>query len=122
MKQLGEVVSLMKCSQESMDSRRDLTVIENFRRALELLDDYDHQTMKQLNGISSAYTLTYEECRQVIDQVIIRKGSISAVNTGRIASYKAFKAKFEVSPKHYRLYRQELELREERPLQEEANK
>lgn len=31
---------------------------------------------------------------------------------------KAFKAKFEVSPK----YRQELELREERPLQEEANK
>ena len=74
MKQLGEVVRLMKCSQESLDSRRDLTVIENFRRALELLDDYDHQTMKQLNGISSAYTLTYEECRQVIDQVIIRKG------------------------------------------------
>lgn len=48
-----------------------------------------------------------------------------SLNTGYrdpLVFSKAFKAKFEVSPKHYRLYRQELELREERPLQEEANK
>lgn len=45
-----------------------------------------------------------------------------SLNTGYrdpLVFSKAFKAKFEVSPKHCR---QELELREERPLQEEANK
>ena len=39
MKQLGEVVRLMKRTQESLDSKQVLTVIENYSRALELLDD-----------------------------------------------------------------------------------
>ena len=69
MKQLGEVVRLMKRTQESLDSKQVLTVIENYSKALELLDDYDHQTMKRPKGISSAYVLTYEECRRVIDQM-----------------------------------------------------
>lgn len=69
MKQLGEVVRLMKRSQESLDSKQVLAVIENYSRALELLDDYDHQTMKRPKGTSSTYVLTYEECRRVIDQM-----------------------------------------------------
>ena len=69
MKQLGEVVRLMKRTQESLDSKQVLTVIENYSRALELLDDYDHQTMKRPKGTSSTYVLTYEECRRVIDQM-----------------------------------------------------
>ena len=47
MKQLGEVVRLMKRTKESLDSKQVLTVIENYSRALELLDDYNHQTMKR---------------------------------------------------------------------------
>lgn len=30
-----------------LDSKQVLTVIENYSRALELLDDYNHQTMKR---------------------------------------------------------------------------
>lgn len=75
MKQLGEVVRLMKRSQESLDSKQVLAVIENYSRALELLDDYDHQTMKRPKGTSSTYVLTYEECRRVIDQMKYGKES-----------------------------------------------
>ncbi len=75
MKQLGEVVRLMKRTQESLDSKQVLSVIESYSRALDLLDDYDHQTMKRPKGDAAAYVLTYEECRQVIDQMRFGKES-----------------------------------------------
>ena len=37
--------------------------------ALDLLDDYDHQTMKRPDGNKTVYILSYEECRQVIDSM-----------------------------------------------------
>ena len=46
-----------------------LSVIERYGNALELLDDYDHRTMKLPKGTEAAYVLTYEECRRVIDQM-----------------------------------------------------
>ena len=79
MKQLGEVVRLMKRTQESLDSKQVLTVIENYSRALELLDDYDHQTMKRPKGTSSTYVLTYEECRRVIDQMCRKRQLICCI-------------------------------------------
>ncbi|MBQ9327949.1 MAG: virulence RhuM family protein [Solobacterium sp.] len=68
-KQLGEVVRLMKRTQNDLDSQQVLTVIERYSVALDLLDDYDHQTMKRPKGTESAYVLTYEECRSVINQM-----------------------------------------------------
>ena len=68
-RQLGEVVRLMKRTQNDLDSRQVLSVIERYSNALDLLDDYDHQTMKRPNGTEAAYVLTYEECRHVIDQM-----------------------------------------------------
>ena len=68
-RQLGEVVRLMKRTQNDLDSRQVLSVIERYSNALELLDDYDHQTMKRPEGTEAAYVLTYEECRHVIDQM-----------------------------------------------------
>ena len=68
-KQLGEVVKLMRRTQESLDSKQVLSVIENYSRALDLLDDYDHQTMKRPRGNAAIYVLTYEECRMLIDQM-----------------------------------------------------
>ena len=66
-RQLGEVVRLMKRTQNDLDSRQVLSVIERYSNALDLLDDYDHQTMKRPKGTESVYRLTYEECRHVID-------------------------------------------------------
>ena len=68
-KQLGEVVRLMKRTQNDLDSQQVLTVIEWYSATLDLLDDYDHQTMKRPKGTESAYVLTYEECRGVINQM-----------------------------------------------------
>lgn len=68
-KQLGEVVRLMKRAERDSDSGQVLSVIERYSGALELLDDYDHQRMQRPRGTESAYVLTYEECRAVIDQM-----------------------------------------------------
>ena len=69
MKQLGEMVRLMQRIETNLDTKQVLSVVERFSKALDLLDDYDHQTMKRPKGSAGAYVLTYEECRQVIDQM-----------------------------------------------------
>ena len=69
MNQLGEVVRLMKRTQDALDSKQVLSVIERFSTALNLLDAYDHQTMQRPKGTDAVYVLGYEECRAVIDQM-----------------------------------------------------
>ena len=69
LKQLGDVVRLMRRTQDSLDSRQVLSVVESYSTALDLLDAYDHQNMKRPKGTGAAYVLTYEECRKVIDQM-----------------------------------------------------
>ncbi len=69
MQQLGEVVRLMKRTHRSLDSEQVLSVIERYSSALNLLDDYDHQRIKRPKGTNAIYTLTYEECRSVIDHM-----------------------------------------------------
>lgn len=64
--QLGEVIRIMKRTENSLDGRQVLSVIERYNTALELLDDYDHQTMKRPNGNEAIYVLTYDECKEVI--------------------------------------------------------
>lgn len=67
--QLGEVIKIMKRVEERLDAKQVLTVIERYNLALELLDEYNHQTMKKPAGNKAAYVLTYEECREVIDSM-----------------------------------------------------
>lgn len=64
--QLGEVIRIMKRTENSLDSRQVLSVIEKYNTALELLDSYDHQNMKRPNGNQATYILSYEECLKVI--------------------------------------------------------
>lgn len=65
--QLGEVIRIMKRTENSLDSKQVLSVIEKYSTALELLDSYDHQRMTRPSGNEATYVLTYEECRNVID-------------------------------------------------------
>lgn len=64
--QLGEVIRIMKRTENSLDSKQVLSVIERYNTALELLDSYDHQRMERPKGNEATYVLTYEECREVI--------------------------------------------------------
>ncbi len=67
--QLGEVIRILKRTENSLDSKQVLTVVEKYSEALELLDSYDHQTMKRPKGNTADYALTYEECRKVISEM-----------------------------------------------------
>lgn len=69
MNQLGGVIRIMKRTENSLDAKQVLSVIEKYSLALDLLDDYDHQTMKRPDGNKAVYILSYEECRQVIDSM-----------------------------------------------------
>ena len=67
--QLGEVIKIMKRTEDSLDGKQILSVIEKYSDALEMLDSYDHQTMTRPKGNPATYTLEYEECMQVISQM-----------------------------------------------------
>ena len=69
MNQLKEVVRIMKRSEEQLDAKQILSVIEKYSLALELLDAYDHQNMKRPEGGNTIYLLSYEECRKLIDSM-----------------------------------------------------
>lgn len=65
--QLGQVASVMKRLEGDLDTGQILDVIGCFTRALDLLDDYDHQTLSRPAGTRDVYRLTYEECRAFVD-------------------------------------------------------
>ncbi len=67
--QLGQVLQIMKRTQDSLDAKQVLSVIERYNTALDLLDDYDHQTMKRPSGKDAIYHLEYDECRKLIDEM-----------------------------------------------------
>jgi len=67
--QLGEVIRIMKRTENELDSKQILSVIERYNNALDLLDAYDHQTMKRPKGNDATYVLTYEECVRVIQSM-----------------------------------------------------
>ena len=64
--QLGEVIQIMKRTQNSLDSKQVLSVVERYSTALDLLDAYDHQNMSRPKGNAATYVLTYEECMEII--------------------------------------------------------
>ena len=68
-KQLGEVIRIMKRTEDELDSKQVLSVIEKYSNALNLLDSYDHQNMTRPKGNESTYVLKYEECMQVIQNM-----------------------------------------------------
>ena len=67
--QLGEVIRIMKRTENELDGKQILSVIERYNSALDLLDAYDHQTMKRPKGNEATYVLTYEECVEVIQSM-----------------------------------------------------
>ena len=69
MNQLKEVVRIMKRTEEQLDAKQILSVIEKYSLALDLLDAYDHQNMKRPEGGNTIYILSYQECRKVIDSM-----------------------------------------------------
>ena len=53
----------------NIDKAELLKVIDGYTKALDLLDDYDHQTLSKPKGTISDYVLTYEEAREIINSM-----------------------------------------------------
>ncbi len=69
LKQLGEIVSVIRRLDRGLEADQILDVIESYTAALDMLDDYDHQKLAKPEGSKSTYVLTYEECRKLIDRM-----------------------------------------------------
>ena len=52
-----------------IDKEELFKVIDGYTKALDLLDDYDHQTLAKPKGTISDYVLTYEEAREIINSM-----------------------------------------------------
>mgnify|MGYP000869046516 CR=1 FL=1 len=59
-----------------LDAEKVLEVVKRYSLALEMLDDYDHQTItKPKISSDEVYKLTYEECRNLISKMSYSKTS-----------------------------------------------
>lgn len=48
------------------DLKQVIKVISNYTKGLDLLDDYDHRTLKKVQGTKSDEKITYKECINII--------------------------------------------------------
>ena len=51
------------------DAKEILKVIGGYSKALDLLDDYDHRTLKKIKGNTDERMIKYEDCLDVIDKL-----------------------------------------------------
>lgn len=64
-----EIQNKMLSSTLQIDNDELVNVVNEYTKALDLLDDYDHQCLKEVKGNKEIYVLTYEECRKIIDSM-----------------------------------------------------
>lgn len=69
LEQLGKVARIMARIPDSLDTRQVLDIVQSYTVALDLLDDYDHQSLRVPKGAAATYVLQYDECRRVIDSM-----------------------------------------------------
>lgn len=70
LRELGRVVSIInRLPEGDVTVRQIVDIVQSYSRALDLLDDYDHQVVTKPEGRREAYVLSYEECREVIDSM-----------------------------------------------------
>ena len=67
--ELRQTLQIIRRTENQLDTNQILSVIEQYTYALDLLDDYDHLSIKKPDGTSAIYRLTYEEARKVIDSM-----------------------------------------------------
>ena len=54
---------------EGNDAKEILKVIGDYSKALDLLDDYDHRTLKKIDGNIDERRIEYKECLEVINKL-----------------------------------------------------
>ena len=70
-----DVQNKMLASSLNIDQEALVNVIEEYTKALDLLDDYDHQCLIKPKGNETLYRLTYSDCRTIIDSMKFKNTS-----------------------------------------------
>jgi len=60
---------------ENSDAKEILKVIGNYSKALNLLDDYDHKTLKKISGNKSKLKIDYNDCIDIISKLKFNENS-----------------------------------------------
>ena len=81
---LIDIANRMDERLENNDAKEILKVIGEYSKALNLLDDYDHRTLKKINGKIDERKIQYEECIEIINKLRFnQESSLFAVERDR---------------------------------------
>ena len=64
-----EIQTKMLANSLDVEQQDVLKAVNQYTKALTLLDQYDHQSLEKPEGETPIYRITYEECRSMIDQM-----------------------------------------------------
>ncbi len=69
---------------EGNDAKEILKVIGEYSKALDLLDDYDHKTLKKINGNTDNRKIEYNKCVEIINKLRFNEeSSLFAIERNR---------------------------------------
>ena len=63
---LIDIANRMDERLEGNDAKEILKVIGDYTKALDLLDDYDHRTLKKIKGTTDSRIIKYQDCMNII--------------------------------------------------------
>ena len=66
---LEKTIKLIDIACRNDEENGVLKVIKDYSKALDLLDDYDHRTLRKLKGNNSDIKINYDECMSIISQL-----------------------------------------------------
>ena len=82
--QLIDIANRMDERLEGNDAKEILKVIGDYTKALDLLDDYDHRTLKKIDGNVDERKIEYKQCIEIINKLRFNEeSSLFAVERDR---------------------------------------
>lgn len=73
--QLIDIANRMDERLEDGDAKEILKVIGEYTKALDLLDDYDHKTLKKIEGTKAEGKIEYQQCIAIISELRFQEES-----------------------------------------------
>ena len=72
---LIDIASRVDKELKGSDALEIIRVINNYSKALGLLDDYDHRTLKKIDGTIDDKKITYKDCKDLIEKLSFNNDS-----------------------------------------------
>ncbi len=60
---------------QEKDAKEILKVLASYSKALDMLDNYDHRTLEKIDGLTDDRKITYEECKEIIEELRFNQDS-----------------------------------------------